>query len=67
MKVSVAVRRFAVVSGLVAALVAWAPTATAEVKKIVIDTKVSPAFDGQAYGNAGQYETLAGRAFGELA
>ena len=66
MKVSVAVRRFAVVSGLVAALVAWAPTATAEVKKIVIDTKVSPAFDGQAYGNAGQYETLAGRAFGEL-
>ena len=66
MKVFVAVRRFAVVSGLVAALVAWAPTATAEVKKIVIDTKVSPAFDGQAYGNAGQYETLAGRAFGEL-
>ena len=66
MKVSVAVRRFTFVSGLVAALVAGAPTAQAEVKKIVIDTKVSPAFDGQAYGDAGQYETLAGRAFGEL-
>jgi hypothetical protein len=65
MKVSVAVRRFAW-SGFVVALIAWAPTAQAEVKKIVIDTKVSPAFDGRAYGNAGQYETLAGRAFGEL-
>ena len=59
MKVSIAVRRLVFVSGLVAALVAWAPTATAEVKKIVIDTKVSPAFDGQTYGSAGQYETLA--------
>jgi hypothetical protein len=66
MKVSIAVRRLVFVSGLVAALVAWAPTATAEVKKIVIDTKVSPAFDGQTYGSAGQYETLAGRAYGEL-
>ncbi|MDA1185677.1 MAG: alpha/beta hydrolase domain-containing protein [Acidobacteria bacterium] len=66
MKVSVAVRRFAWASGLMAALIAWTPTAQAEVKKIVVDTKVSPAFDGQVYGNAGQYETLAGRAFGEL-
>ena len=66
MKVSVAVRRCVWVSGLVAALIAWVPTAKAEVKKIVIDTKVSPAFDGQSYGSAGQYETLAGRAYGEL-
>ena len=38
----------------------------ARVKKIVIDKKVSPAFDGASFGAAGQYETLAGRAFGEL-
>src|SRR5499427_1434218 len=38
----------------------------AHVKKIVIDKKVSPAFDGQSFGQTGQYETLAGRAFGEL-
>jgi len=66
MKIIVAVRRFALVSGLVAVLIAWAPTAEAEVKRIVIDTEVSPAFDGQSYGNIGQYETLAGRAYGEL-
>ena len=48
------------------ALLSWAPSAQAEVKKIVIDKKVSPAFDGKAFGSAGQYETLAGRAFGEL-
>jgi Alpha/beta hydrolase domain len=40
--------------------------AAAHVKKIVIDKKVSPAFDGVSFGPAGQYETLAGRAFGEL-
>jgi hypothetical protein len=40
--------------------------AEAHVKKIVIDKKVSPAFTGQSFGQAGQYETLAGRAFGEL-
>ncbi|MBI4886982.1 MAG: hypothetical protein HY824_07810 [Acidobacteria bacterium] len=48
------------------ALVALAAPAGAEVKKIVVDKKVSPAFDGKAYGSAGPYETLAGRAFGEL-
>ena len=35
-------------------------------KKIVIDTKVSPAFDGATFGDPGQYETLAGRVFGEI-
>src|SRR5438034_4416098 len=40
--------------------------ADAHVRKIVIDKKVSPAFGGQSFGPAGQYETLAGRAFGEL-
>jgi hypothetical protein len=50
---------------LAALLIAAAP-APARVTKIVIDTKVSPAFTGQSFGSAGQYETLAGHAFGEL-
>src|ERR1700692_4015493 len=49
-----------------AALVAWAQPAQAHVTKIVVEKKVSPAFDGASYGDAGMYETLAGRAFGEL-
>src|ERR1043165_5867360 len=44
----------------------WAPPAGAHVKKIVIDKKASPAFNGASFGPAGQYETLTGRAFGEL-
>ena len=51
---------------LVLMLLACASAAHAEVKRIVIDRKVSPAFDGKSFGSAGQYETLAGRAFGEL-
>lgn len=49
-----------------AAVLALALPADARVKKIVVEKKVSPAFDGMTFGNAGQYETLAGRAFGEL-
>src|SRR5262249_39649706 len=50
-----------------AALLTWAaPPVQARVKKIIIDTKVSPAFDGATFGEAGQYETLAGRIFGEI-
>ena len=51
---------------IVLALLTAASTASAEVKRIVIDRKVSPAFDGKTYGPAGAYETLTGRAFGEL-
>jgi hypothetical protein len=40
--------------------------AHARVATIVVDAKVSPAFDGAAFGAAGQYETITGRAFGEL-
>jgi hypothetical protein len=58
--------RSAWASAAVAAWLALAPSAQAEVKKIVIDKKVSPAFDGRPFGSAGQFETLAGRAFGEL-
>jgi len=38
----------------------------AGVTRIVIDTVTSPAFDGESYGDVGQYETIEGRAYGEL-
>lgn len=41
-------------------------TAWGQVSRIVIDSVVSPAFGGASYGTVGQYETIAGRAFGEL-
>ena len=47
-------------------ILALAAPASAEVKRILIDKKVSPAFDGAPFGAGGQYETLSGRAFGEL-
>jgi alpha/beta hydrolase family protein len=50
----------------VVTFVLLASPAHGEVKRIVVDKKVSPAFDGKSFGTAGQYETLAGRAFGEL-
>src|ERR1700691_5475514 len=61
-------RRSAVLVSVAAvvSLLLVAPSVEAHVKKIVIDKKVSPAFDGRSFGDAGQYETLAGRAFGEL-
>ena len=40
--------------------------ADARVTRIVIEKKTSPAFDGQSFGTAGQYEVLAGKAYGEL-
>ena len=60
-------RRSAIVITVVAAaLLAGTPGAQARVKRIVIDQRISPAFDGQSFGDAGPYETIAGRAFGEL-
>src|SRR4249919_3225964 len=52
-------------------IVAWVILAStslvhAHVRKIVVDKKISPAFNGASFRSAGQYETLAGRAFGEL-
>ena len=47
-------------------VLAMAATAQARVTRIAIEKKVSPAFDGASFGSAGQYETLAGKAFGEL-
>lgn len=60
-------RRSARIAAVVAALLlAWGLPAQARVKKIVVDKKVSPAFDAASFGTTGQYETIAGRAFGEL-
>ena len=44
----------------------FAVPASARVVRFVVDTKTSPAFGGANFGSAGQYETIAGRAFGEL-
>ncbi len=41
-------------------------TAQAHVKRIVIEQKQSPAYDGKSFGSVGQYEILKGRAYGEL-
>ncbi len=53
----------------ISALAGAAPS-HARITKIVIDEKVSPVFcrdaDCASYGSAGQYEQIAGRAFGEL-
>lgn len=61
--------RSAAVAACAAALLACAP-AQARVTRIVIDQTVSPAFckgdSCASYGAAGQYEQIAGRAFGEL-
>src|SRR6266567_7043597 len=46
--------------------VAALSSADARVIRIVVDNKISPAFDGATFGAAGQYETLSGQAFGEL-
>jgi len=50
----------------VAALLITASHGEAHVKKIVIEKKESPAFEGKSFGPAGPYETIAGRAYGEL-
>lgn len=53
-------------TAVAAALLALVPALRAHVTKIVVDKKVSPAFEGRSFGSAGQYETIAGRAYGEL-
>ena len=40
--------------------------AQAEITRIVITRTQSPTFDGLSFGEVGQYEKLAGRAFGEV-
>src|SRR5438552_2660912 len=56
---------FAFVLVAAAAIYATAP-AHARVKKIQITAKDSPAFGGYSWPGVGQYEKIAGKAFGEL-
>src|SRR5438105_14889477 len=53
-------------SALTLAGAAITSSAQARVTRIVIEKKTSPAFNGSTFGAAGQYETLTGRAYGEL-
>ncbi len=50
---------------LFAALLA-APRSDARVLRMAVETRESPAFSGQSFGRAGQYERLVGRFYGEL-
>lgn len=59
-------RKLIAAVGVGATLLAWAPSSDARITRIVIDTRTSPAFGGASFGTAGQYETIAGRVFGEL-
>ncbi len=42
------------------------PALHARVTRIMIEHRESPAYNGQAYGKAGQYELLSGHFYGEL-
>ena len=55
-------------TGLSAALVSLlgGVPADAKITRIVVERTASPAFDGAEFGAAGQYEVIAGRAYGEL-
>ena len=57
-------------AGLIGSISALLMTASApgqaRVTKIVIEGRTSPAFNAQTFGDAGAYEVLTGRAFGEL-
>jgi hypothetical protein len=51
---------------LAAAILICAARVDARVVRIVVEQRESPAFHGQSFGPAGQYETLSGRFYGEL-
>ncbi len=42
------------------------PNLQARVVKVVVEHRESPAFNGQKFGQAGQFETLSGHFYGEL-
>jgi Alpha/beta hydrolase domain len=48
------------------AVLGFAAIAPARITRIVIEHRESPAYRGQAFGEAGMYEWLRGRAYGEL-
>ena len=49
-----------------AALLALAGSGQARVTRIVVEHRESPAYKGQLFGEAGKYEWIRGRAYGEL-
>ena len=49
-----------------AIVVVFGAAANARVTRVVIDHRESPAYQGQSFGEAGKYERLSGRAYGEL-
>ena len=51
---------------LAAAMLICSTRVDARLIRIVIEQRESPAFRGQSFGPAGQYETLSGRFYGEL-
>src|ERR1035441_7277398 len=57
-------------TALAAALLSYAllscPALDARMTRLVIEKRESPAYQGKAFGKAGQYETLSGRFYGEL-
>src|SRR5262244_3105775 len=55
-----------VVCFAVAGFLVCAVTAEARVTSIVIEQRQSPAYEGKSFGAVGQYEILAGKAYGEL-
>ena len=58
--------RIAVACALSACAVAFAPAAQARITKLEIQGTESPTSNGQSFGQAGQYERIYGRAYGEL-
>jgi Alpha/beta hydrolase domain len=44
----------------------FSSAAIARITKFVVETKQSPAYSGQTFGDSGQYERLIGKATGEL-
>src|SRR5437867_435486 len=50
----------------IALLFGLAERANARINRIVISKVQSPMFGGASFGSAGQYEEIAGRAFGEV-
>ncbi len=60
--------RLPLAAAVAATVLAVTPASDARVVRIVIDAKTSPAFSGQEFpaGSGRKYETIVGRAFGEL-
>ena len=52
--------------GLALLVLAALPCAEARVTRIVVEQRDAPAFNGQKFGSAGQFETLSGHFYGEL-